>query len=82
MKRLDMAINLYHEYKQNEPVNIYVPGSVHKHNGISDKISLSEAGKMYLINKNVTKEDIFFAEEINIKVMMVYIILVTNVLLQ
>ena len=67
--RLDAAIELYLKMKADKKfVKIYVPGSVHHFNGISDEISLSEAGKNYLIEKGVDSADIF-ADEMNEKYM-------------
>jgi len=68
-KRLDMAIQLYQtEIEKNREVEFYVPGSLHMHNGISDKISLSEAGVNYLIDKGIPK-DIIRGNDINEKYM-------------
>ena len=48
--RLNRTIELYHKLRQeNEVVHIYVPGSLHKENGISDQCTLSTAGRRYLI---------------------------------
>jgi len=56
-KRLDKAIELYNiELQNNREIEIYVPGSLHMYNGVADKISLSEAGKNYLIKKGISKE--------------------------
>ena len=71
--RLDEAIRLYHLFKENGTVKIYVPGSRHSFidqdgNRTNDKISLSEAGKIYLIQKGIPQTDIF-AEEMNNKYM-------------
>ena len=52
--RLDRTIELYHKLCQdNEVVHIYVPGSLHKENGISDQCTLSTAGLRYLIELGI-----------------------------
>lgn len=57
--RLDAGIELYEKLKaQNLRVQIYVPGSLH----IGDKVSLSEAGKAYLIEHKVDPKDIYGEE--------------------
>lgn len=62
--RLDAAKNLYCEIqKKDEPVKIYVPGSLHKHNGVVDFLSLSEAGCLYLQDKGIPSEDLFGVEK-------------------
>lgn len=63
--RLDFAIRLLSSIKANK-VKIYVPGSRHSFNGKDDKISLSLAGKNYLISKGID-ENIILAEEANEK---------------
>lgn len=66
-KRLLKAVDLYHELKdRKKPVKIYVPGSVHKDNGVVDKLSLSEAGKRFLVKKGIPKSDIY-ADDMNEK---------------
>lgn len=45
--RLDKAIKFYSYLEK--PSKFYIPGSLHKFNGKVDKVSLSEAGKQYLI---------------------------------
>lgn len=65
-KRLDLAIKLYNEKSQNNDVNIYVPGSLHQYKGVQDIISLSAAGKKYLISKGIPEIDIL-SEEMNLK---------------
>lgn len=65
--RLDTAIEVYKdELSKNNPVKIYVPGSIHMSDGISDTVSLSKAGKEYLLDKSISEGDIF-GEEINYK---------------
>ena len=52
--RLDRTIELYYKLLQeNEVVHIYVPGSLHKENGISDQCTLSTAGLRYLIELGI-----------------------------
>lgn len=59
-KRLLFGKTIYEkERAQGQPVQIYIPGSVHVHNGIKDKISLSEAGRIFLEGKGVPREDLF-----------------------
>ncbi len=66
-KRMDAGIELYSKLKKDrKSVKFYIPGSLHSENGVSDLISLSEAGKRYLLDKGIAAEDIY-AEEINIK---------------
>ena len=66
-KRLLLASEIYAEkIRENQKVWIYVPGSLHMDNGIPDKVSLSEAGKKYLIEKGI-QEKVIFADEMNVK---------------
>lgn len=52
--RLNRTIELYHKLcQENEVVHIYVPGSLHKENGISDQCTLSTAGRRYLIERGI-----------------------------
>ena len=52
--RLNRTIELYHKLRQeNEVVHIYVPGSLHKENGISDLCTLSTAGRRFLIERGI-----------------------------
>jgi hypothetical protein len=47
--RLDLGKSLYDELTQSgRDVELYVPGSIHVHEGRPDKISLSKAGRLYL----------------------------------
>ena len=65
LSRLDSSINLYNE-KTNQGFNvkIYVPGSIHlDSHGIADEISLSEAGKKYLIENGIPDNDIYGDEK-------------------
>ena len=64
-KRLDVAIQLCKENGE-EKVWFYVPGSRHKYNGAEDKISLSEAGKNYLVEHGIDENHIY-ADDTNIK---------------
>ena len=63
--RLDFAIGLLATLKTDN-VKIYVPGSRHSFNGIDDKISLSLAGKNYLVSKGIDENSIL-SEEANEK---------------
>lgn len=66
-KRLLEGTYLYHRLvTDGKDVKIYVPGSVHKDNGVVDKISLSEAGKRFLLQQGICESDIF-ADEMNVK---------------
>ena len=66
-KRLLLAYNLFKEKtKLSDKVYIYVPGSIHMDNGIIDKISLSEAGKNFLVNLGIPEKYIF-ADNMNTK---------------
>lgn len=64
-KRLDMAIRLSQENGSRE-VWFYVPGSRHKYNNVIDEISLSEAGKRYLLEHGI-EENHIYADQANIK---------------
>ncbi len=57
-KRLDRAIQISREIGQNK-VWFYVPGSRHKHNSVADAISLSEAGREYLVGHGVAETHIY-----------------------
>ena len=65
MNRLDFVITLLESLKPDK-VNIYVPGSRHSYNGVDDKISLSQAGKEYLVSKGID-EHLIISEEANKK---------------
>lgn len=56
--RLDAARALRQELVAEgmDPVKIYVPGSIHMSGGVSDKVSLSEAGCAYLAERGVPAE--------------------------
>lgn len=59
-RRLDMGIELYHKVKnEGKRCRIYVPGSLHMHEGIEDKLSLSESGKDYLREHGIPVGDIY-----------------------
>ena len=63
--RLLLGKKLYHLNKKSEAViEIYVPGSRHKHQGIADKISLSQAGRDFLIENGVPAE-IIHGDDLN-----------------
>ena len=64
-KRLDTAIRLSQEFGIKN-VWFYVPGSRHKHNNIADELSLSEAGKNYLLKQGIDGSHIY-ADETNFK---------------
>ena len=58
--RLKFSFELYKKYrKEGFDVKIYVPGSRHKFNEVCDKISLSLAGKKYLIGLGMSPSDIY-----------------------
>lgn len=59
-RRLDMGIELYHKMKNvNKRCGIYVPGSLHMYEGVKDILSLSEAGRRYLLKRNIPEKDIY-----------------------
>ena len=63
-RRLDMGYKLYSEYQEkNIRCKLYVPGSLHMYNSVVDKVSLSESGQKYLIEKGVPSEDIYGEEQ-------------------
>lgn len=65
--RLNRAIELYNKYTADgEEVSVYVPGSRHTFNGVADEVSLSDAGKEYLVGKGIPKECIF-GDEANLQ---------------
>lgn len=64
-KRLDRGIELYKaETLKGNSVEFYVPGSLHMLGGVSDKCSLSDAGRNYLISKGIPAE-LIRGEDIN-----------------
>ena len=64
-RRLDFGVMLFNKLVlEGINVNIYVPGSVHCFNGKQDKVSLSFAGKTYLIDQGIP-EDSIFGEDMN-----------------
>ena len=66
-KRLLLGIQLFeNERKSGNNAEIYVPGSIHSYMGVADQISLSEAGKQFLIKKNIPSEAIR-GDELNSK---------------
>ena len=66
--RLDLGFKLYNELADKEIVKFYIPGSRHQENGKADLVSLSEAGKNYLISKGIPAENIF-ADDANFEIM-------------
>ncbi len=66
--RLDLGIKLYKELSNTQKVKFYIPGSKHQENGKADLVSLSEAGKNYLISKDISAENIF-ADDANYEIM-------------
>lgn len=55
--RLDRTIELYHLLsREGNHVHIYVPGSLHKENGIIDQCTLSTAGKCYLVERGIPSD--------------------------
>lgn len=62
--RLNRTIELYQSLKKdNSTVRIYVPGSLHSTNGITDQCTLSTAGKRYLMNCGIPDSDILADSE-------------------
>ena len=62
--RLDYAVSLYrHLFENNARVKIYVPGSRHRFNDHTDTVSLSKAGKEYLLKQGIPPSDILGEEE-------------------
>ena len=66
--RLNLGLKLYNELANNNVVKFYIPGSRHQENGKADLVSLSEAGKNYLISKGIPAENIF-ADDANFEIM-------------
>lgn len=66
-KRLDFGAKLYCNLRgDGKCVKIYIPGSRHRYKGKEDSISLSEAGKRYLVENGIPDADIF-GDEMNRK---------------
>lgn len=64
-KRLILAIQIFNEkQKKGKDTYIYVPGSLHMDNEILDKISLSEAGKRYLVANGIDENKVY-ADDMN-----------------
>ena len=62
--RLDRTVELYHLlHQKNNVVHIYVPGSLHKENGVIDQCTLSAAGRSYLVERGIPDEVIFGDKE-------------------
>ena len=66
--RLNLGIKLYKELSNSQTVKFYIPGSRHQENGRADLVSLSEAGRNYLISKGIPQENIF-ADDANYEIM-------------
>jgi hypothetical protein len=65
--RLDLGRRLYWEFStEGRSVELYVPGSRHRDGDIVDSISLSAAGKAYLIDLDVPDEAIH-GDDLNLK---------------
>lgn len=63
--RLDVSIELYNKLNSRElDVHFYIPGSIHTYEGKSDKLSLSLAGKKYLIDRGINK-NLIYGDEMN-----------------
>lgn len=54
-ERLNRGFQLYNEFKNNEEVYIYIPGSCHDDSGVS----LSDAGKKYLLAKGIPESHVY-----------------------
>nr|WP_314506620.1 hypothetical protein [uncultured Lachnoanaerobaculum sp.] len=66
-KRLLLGIQIFYQMiEKGNKVYIYVPGSIHMDNGVIDCISLSEAGRKFLVEKGIPDEYIY-ADDMNIK---------------
>jgi hypothetical protein len=64
--RLDRGRELFEIYKTGGDVEIYVPGSRHVFEGHTDQVSLSDAGRCYLIEQGVPASAIH-GEDLNVK---------------
>lgn len=65
--RLDYAVKLRERLVENGiDVYLYVPGSIHSEDGIADLVSLSQAGKEYLVSQGVSP-DCIYADDMNEK---------------
>lgn len=66
--RLEYAMKTYDELIEagTTKVFIYIPGSIHISSSKQDKISLSEAGKRYLVEHGINQK-IIFGDDANIK---------------
>ena len=53
--RLQAGFELYRSIRPSNRIEIYVPGSRHRHEGRDDEISLSAAGTAYLVDLGVPK---------------------------
>jgi hypothetical protein len=62
--RLDKGLELYHELSATIAVQIYVPGSRHRHKGVDDAVSLSLAGCSYLRERGLP-EEVLHGDDLN-----------------
>ena len=63
--RLDTAVELYGKMKAaGTETKIFVPGSIHRYEGITDPVSLSDSGVAYLTAKGVDPHDLLGRNEI------------------
>lgn len=57
--RLNRALEIYrHETALGHKVTVYVPGSLHRYNGVPDAVSLSRAGTDYLSQNGIPAGDL------------------------
>ncbi|MBQ8482644.1 MAG: hypothetical protein IJ532_08985 [Alphaproteobacteria bacterium] len=66
--RLNLGLKIYNELSAQENVKFYIPGSRHQENGKADIVSLSTAGKNYLISQGIPAENIY-ADDANNEIM-------------
>lgn len=64
--RLDASLNIYKD-KINDyaKISFYIPGSRHTYEGIEDQVSLSKAGKTYLMKQGISENKIYSDEANN-----------------
>lgn len=66
-KRLLMAEKLYNRARRNnEVVKVYVPGSIHRFEGVCNEISLSSAGTHFLKDLGIPEDDLY-GDDANLK---------------
>ncbi len=66
-RRLDAAISIYEELTDSGiEAMFYIPGSRHRHNGVDDLVSLSSAGREYLIGKGIDPQ-LIYGDDMNDK---------------